>query len=122
MGYTTTYCVHYILYSVALSVEPFAQARRDGVIIKWSTPRINTGCDGSVIARYTISYNPVDSRDGSIDIDVDPDQSVMVDIDGLMNSTEYRYFVVGVDQNGRNARSASKVFTTQDERECPYRL
>jgi len=118
VGYTTTCSVHYILYSVALSVEPFAQARRDGVIIKWSTPRINTGCDGSVIARYIINYNLVDSRDRSMDMDTDPDQSVMVGIDGLMNSTEYRYFVVSVDQNGRNARSVSKIFTTQDEREC----
>jgi len=107
------------LYSAALSVEPFAQASSDGVIIKWSTPRINTGCDGSVITRYTINYNPVNSRDGTTDIDVEPDQSVRVEIDGLMNSTEYRFFVVSVDQNGKNGRSVSKLFTTQDERKCP---
>ena len=107
-----------ITYCVALAVEPFAQARSDGVTIKWSTPRINTGCDGSVITRYTINYTPVGSRNDYIQVNVDPDQSVMVDIDGLVNSTEYRYFVASVDRNGRNARSVSNVFTTTDDCEC----
>ena len=111
-------CDKYILSCVALEVEPFAQARSDGVTIKWSTPRINTGCDGSVIARYTINYTPVGSRDENPRVDVDPDQSVMVNIDGLVKSTEYRYFVVSVDRNGRNVRSLSNVFTTIDDCEC----
>ncbi|XP_065905296.1 uncharacterized protein [Dysidea avara] len=107
--------VLFITNSEALAVEPFAQARSGGVTIKWSTPRINTGCDGSVITRYTINYTLVESRDDYIQVDVDPDQSVMVDIDGLVNSTEYRYFVVSVDQNGGNAHSVSNVFTTIDD-------
>ena len=84
--------------------------------IRWSTPRINTGCDGKVITRYRVSYTQSDSTEYN-QVDVEPDQSVMVKIDGLVNSTEYRYFVISVDDtNGRrDARSSTEFFTTQDE-------
>jgi len=109
------------MYAVAQAIEPFAQANSNGVMIKWSTPRNNMGCDGSVITRYTINYTPVNSRDDDytqVNVDVNPDQPVLEEIDGLVNSTEYRYFVASIDRNGRNTSSVFKVFTTQDEREC----
>jgi len=114
--------MHYLwCIIVAQAIEPFAQASSDGVTIKWSTPRNNIGCDGSAITRYTINYTPVDSKDDNyieVNVDVEPNQSVMMYINGLVNSTEYRYFVASVDQNRRNTLSVSKFFTTQNEREC----
>ena len=116
----STLCTCHV-YIVAQAVEPFAQASSNGVIIKWSTPRNNMGCDGLVITRYIIKYMPVNSRDDvytQVNVDVNTDQPAMEDIDGLVNSTEYHYSVVGIYRNGGSTRSVFKVFTTQDEREC----
>ena len=88
--------------------------------IKWSTPRVNTGCDGNKISQYVIRYNPVGSVKVSEVIVQTTEQHVMKNINNTMPFTDYEYTVIAIDPNGRNATSDTKTFTTNDDRELVH--
>ena len=88
-----------------------------GVTIEWSTPTINTGCDGHVVNEYVIRYNPVGSNHTN-EIPVQPnDQNVIESINDTLSLTQYEYIVVTIDPNGTNATSNIRYFMTQNYRE-----
>lgn len=111
--------ISYCIVLLAVPVQPFATPSESGVIIKWSTPHLNTACDGNVIREYSIRYNPVGSSNVTT-VPVEPKLNVIVNIDDIIPFTDYQYTVVAVDQNGRNAYSDLKYFTTQNDREFYY--
>ena len=87
------------------------------MVIEWSTPDVNTGCNGSQISQYIITYNPVGSADIS-EVTVESiEQTVIWRITNLMPFTMYQYAVTVVDPSGINVASATKYFTTQTDRE-----
>ena len=106
-----------MLSLLAVAVQPFATPSESGVTIKWSTPRVNTGCDGNKISQYVIRYNPVGSVKVSEVIVRTTEQHVMKNINNTMPLTDYEYTVIAIDPNGRNATSDTKTFTTNDDRE-----
>ena len=85
-----------------------------GVRIEWTTPTINTGCDGQTISEYVIRYHPV----GSSDINEIPVQNIQLNIteniDDTVSLTQYEYTIVAIDPNGSNVSSEIKYFTTRN--------
>lgn len=102
----------------AIAVQPFAIPSESEVIIKWSTPHINSGCDGNKINKYIIKYNPVGSLNVSeVSVQSDEQGVIMMNINNTIPNTDYQYTVVTIDPNGEDVPSDTKYFTTQNDRE-----
>ena len=107
---------------LATAVQPFATPSESEVTIEWSTPDVNTGCDGNEISQYIIRYYPAGSIDIS-EVTVEPtEQNVIHSITNLIPSTMYQYTVTAIDPSGVNVPSAPKSFTTQIDRELATTL
>ena len=104
-------------FFVAVAVQPYAVSSVSGVTIEWSTPTVNTGCDGHMINEYVIRYNPVGSTDIH-EIPVQPsEQKVVENINDTLSLTQYEYTVVIIDPNGTDVSSDIRYFTTENYRE-----
>ena len=108
-------CICYCL--LATAVQPFATPSESEVNIEWSTPDVNTGCNGNEISQYIIRYYPAGSTDIS-EVTVEPtEQNVIHSITNLIPSTMYQYTVTAIDPSGMDIPSDPKSFTTQIDRE-----
>ena len=107
-----------IIFLLAVAVQPYAIPGVSGVIVEWSIPAVNTGCDGHTINEYIIRYNPVGSTDVSeIPVQLSEQNNIIENINDTLSLTQYEYTVVVIDPNGTNVSSDIKYFTTQTYRE-----